>query len=109
MIFGERQTSVEILEGVAEALRVDPSVVFGWVGLSRVEASPFEAHPDAALLTLDERHAINEMIRLLARSKRGGGEHGRSSATKPPAPGPADQPGKQYPALVDEAARNETD
>lgn len=91
MIFGERKTSVEIIEGAADALRVDVSTVFEWVGVSRVEAKPFEAHPDAALLSADERHAINEMIRLLARSKRAGEEHDRSAATKKPASDPANQ------------------
>lgn len=73
MIYGRRDTRPEIVELVAEKLGVPVQTVFEWVRMSRTEARPFTPHRDAALLDSEERDAVNELIRLLARSKRQGG------------------------------------
>jgi transcriptional regulator with XRE-family HTH domain len=84
MIAGTRVTSNEVVERVADALGMSERVgeVMSWVDRVRSEAKPFSPHPDANLLTSEEQEAINEMIRLLALSKKaqGGGEREDSSA-----------------------------
>lgn len=56
---------------VAEALRLSPVTVSKWVGQARTIREPYAPPGDANLLSRDERKAIDEMIRLLAASKRG--------------------------------------
>lgn len=80
MIFGERETSRVVIGAVAKALGVDVRQVEDWVGNARQVAKPFRPHADADLLDADERRAVNELIRLMALPKRGGGARERSAA-----------------------------
>jgi hypothetical protein len=79
MMFGERETSPQVVDAVAEALRLPRSQVHEWVGRALSEPRRFEPHPDADLLDSDERAAVNELIRLLARPRK----TGRTGARKP--------------------------
>lgn len=91
MMYGTRKTSQDVIDRVAAALW--PGVadaarrrreVREWVGQALETASPFEPHPDADLLTMKERQAVNELIRLLAASKRQGGEADDATTTNEP-------------------------
>lgn len=78
MMYGTRQTSPEVVERVVDALFAHEAdshrrrrEVNGWIGRALSEdAAPFVPHPDAALLSPVEQKAVNEMIRLLAASKK---------------------------------------
>lgn len=72
MITGQRETRQEIVDKVAEALRVDPVTVAQWVGRARTEKLPYKPHPDADLMTDEERAAVNGIIGLFVKQRRGG-------------------------------------
>lgn len=81
MMYGDRKTSGATVDRVAEAIisrskGADPSAirarVYDLVGRALGVPAPFEPHPDANLLTLQERNAVNELIRLLAAPKKSG-------------------------------------
>lgn len=78
MMYGTRATKREVLESVIVALRMTDraDIVEEWVGRARTQVEPFKPHPDANLLTSDEQKAVNEIIRLMALSKKRGGEAG---------------------------------
>lgn len=83
MIWGRRETDSDTVNLVAEKLRISPVTVFEWVGRARTESEPFKPHPDADLLDKESRAAVNELIRLLARNQKAGGDRsGDSAATK---------------------------
>lgn len=69
MVFGSRETKPDIVEAVADALRVDRVTVFEWVGRARAQEKPFQPHPDADLLTAEEQDVVNHLIRLLAKGR----------------------------------------
>ncbi len=70
MMFGDRATQPETVDKVAKVLGRPRDEVYGWVGKALGVAEPFEPHADADLLDAHERKAVNELIRLLAVSKR---------------------------------------
>lgn len=81
MMYGERETKPEVVDAVVEAIamriRADDQrrsnlrrEIHLMVGRALQESEPFALHPDADLLTPAERKAVNEMIRLLALSKK---------------------------------------
>lgn len=80
MMFGERRTTPESVELVAHAIadripgRKDPVIirVHDLIGRAMTIAEPFEVNRDVELLDADERKLVNEMIRLLAASKKRG-------------------------------------
>lgn len=74
MMAGTRETGGDVIDRVAAALNLDPTEVGRWVGRARSAPKRFEPHRDADLLTSEEQNAVNELIRLLALSKRRGGE-----------------------------------
>lgn len=78
MMYGTRDTQQSLLDAVADALEVDRVTVSSWAGRARALAGPFVPHPDAELLDADERKAVNELIRLMARPKKSA-ERGRLS------------------------------
>ena len=89
LMYREGDTSAETIEKVVDALaQAGPwsretvqRRVRALVGHDLENATPFAPHPDADLLTSDERAAVNELIRLMALpKKRGGGEREGSSA-----------------------------
>lgn len=80
MMYGDRKTSGATVDRVVDAIaerspRRDPreirARVYDLVGRALGVPVPFEPHPDANLLTLQERNAVNELIRLLAAPKKG--------------------------------------
>lgn len=73
MMAGTRKTNTSLVAKVAVALRMEDRVdeVFAWIGRQRTEAEPFTPHPDADLLTSEERQAVNELIRLMTRDRHG--------------------------------------
>lgn len=98
-ITGKRRPNIETVRLLAEKLGAD---VPERLGVPIRE--PYEPPAEADLLTPRQRKAVTELIRaFVSDEQEGGGEHGDGSpATKPPAPGPADQPGLE---LLTEAAR----
>lgn len=72
MIHARRKTSSSIIARAAVALRMEDRVaeVFAWAGVSRSEADSFDPHPDADLLSAEERKAVNDLISLLVRGRR---------------------------------------
>lgn len=68
---GTRETSQATVDAVAAALKMDPRTVAEWVGRARSERNPFKPHGDANLLTGEERKAVNQLIQLLAKPKKG--------------------------------------
>lgn len=92
LIFGDRESDPATVDKVVaalaerikgkspERLRLE---VFALARKSLAEADPFQLHPDADLLTAQERNAVNELIRLLALPKKQGGEaDGDAAPTK---------------------------
>ena len=69
---GTRDTDGATIDKVAEALHLDVLMVAEWVGKARTERTPYYPPKVADLLDRDERAAVDRMIELLARSKRGG-------------------------------------
>lgn len=89
MAQGTRDTSQEILDKVAAALRIDPRRVAEWVGVARSERAPYVPPSDAHLLDRDERDAVDRLITLLAKSKkRGQSDAGTAEAEKNLDPAP---------------------
>lgn len=86
MMFGDRETSAEVIARVAAALYPNGGGNFSrrlrevnsWVGRALESAQPFQLHPDADLLTPKEREVVNDLVRLLAASKKG-----RPAAARP--------------------------
>lgn len=82
MMYGTRESSADTIDAVAQAvataLRMENPrrrrelrrLIHEWAGRSLTEPSKFLPHPDADLLTKDEREAVNELIRLLAASRK---------------------------------------
>lgn len=79
MMYGDRRTrpaSVDkVSDTIAARLRItNPDVlrseIARWVGQALGDERRFEPHPDADLLSPQERKAVNELIRLLAAPKR---------------------------------------
>ncbi len=78
MMYGTRKTQKETVDKVAAAIFPEGSSthwdrrrrdVHRWVGRA-LGTRPFEPHPDADLLDAREQWTVNELIRLLALSKR---------------------------------------
>ena len=69
LVLAMGSASPETVQAVAEALGKDVRVISKWVGQARKVRSPYIAPPQADLLDDDERKAITQMIRLLAKSK----------------------------------------
>ena len=98
MMYGDRSSKPEKVDAVADAiarkLGYEDSTdirhgIHEWVGRALTEDKPFIPHPDADLLDRQERDAVNELIRLLALSKKQGGEaDGDAAPTNPPGSGP---------------------
>lgn len=67
MMYGDRKTNGRLVAKVAVALRMEDrlSEVYNWVGRASDSLASFEPHPDADLLSADERKTINDLIRLL--------------------------------------------
>lgn len=83
MAGGTRHTDQAILDKVAEALRLDPRTVAGWVGRTRSERAPYEPPRDADLMDTEEREAVNRLISLLVKPKAGGTQDaGQAEAQK---------------------------
>lgn len=79
MMYGDRATRPETVEKVAVTIAGrlgggDPArrarEIRQLVNEALDQEEPFKLHPDAALLDQTERAAVNELIRLLARSKK---------------------------------------
>jgi transcriptional regulator with XRE-family HTH domain len=69
-ILGTREPDDATVRALADALRVDVRKVSGWVGQTRTVRTPYEPPAEAGLLDQRERRAVDEVIRLLAASKR---------------------------------------
>ncbi len=89
MMYGDRKTRVESVDKVAEAIATRlpgddvarrARDVRALVDQAFASNKPFDLHPDAALLDQKERAVVNELIRLLARSKRASARPGLSVA-----------------------------
>lgn len=65
MIGGERRTSPTTVRKVAQALRVAPEKVSGWLQLATPVREAFEPPPEADLLTPRQRKAVTELIRSM--------------------------------------------
>lgn len=77
MAAGTRTTSVDVLQRVAHALRVDIQTVSGWANQVRALSEPYSPPDDANMLDDEERAAVDRIITLLARSKKRGSSDGR--------------------------------
>lgn len=80
MVYGTRVTDVANVDAAAEALRLDPLTVTEWVDRVRTVKAPYQPPSVANLLGQDERDAVDQLIRLLARSKTREGETDAHSA-----------------------------
>lgn len=108
-ITGARRPSMRTVAALAAALGDDVSE---WLRGGRLR--DWTPPPEATLLTHRQRKALDELIRSMT-SEQGGEGHDRPPATNPPAPGPADQPGKrhlktverEYPTDIKEASRRD--
>jgi len=67
---GERRTRQEVVDRVAEELRLPPQTVNGWLGRTRTVGRPYVPPAEASLLSQEERDAVDRIIVLLALSKR---------------------------------------
>ena len=79
---GTRVTDGEIVAKVAEALRLDVLIVSGWVGRARTERNPYEPPEVANLLDAEERRAVTDLIRLLAKGEMRGGTNASTAAAR---------------------------
>lgn len=82
MMYGDRRPRQESIDRIAAVLAdLTPNRnkgdiryrVHKLVGQALGDPGPFEPHPDADLLSVQERKAVNELIRLLAAQKKKGG------------------------------------
>lgn len=80
LVFGYVDPDAETVNAVATALGRDVREVWAWVGDRRTVAEPYQPPAEADLLDERERKALDEVIRLLAASKRKAGEHGGDTA-----------------------------
>jgi hypothetical protein len=78
-VIGSGRASQSTLEAISRALRVDVTVVGQWVGQSREVSKRYQPPDEAHVLDEQERKAVDQVIRMLARARREGEEHGRSS------------------------------
>lgn len=70
MIIGGRVPEPENVKRVAKALNKDVREVSAWVNQRRSVLSDYEVPAEVALLDQDERDAITNLIRVMAKSKR---------------------------------------
>lgn len=89
LMYGSRETKTPVVEKVIEAISRESGMgerrvrqkVFELMHRALADGGRFEPHEDANLLSREEQAAVNELIRLLALSKKqGGGAHARGAA-----------------------------
>lgn len=64
-----RVPDLDTISSIANALRLQPRVVAGWLDVVWGENPPYEPPSEAALLDQRERDLVDEMIRVIARLK----------------------------------------
>lgn len=86
MVYGDSRTSPQILRKVAEALKVEPAVIYGLAGWPK-ETRPWEPPVEAEALTTRQRKAINETIRAFVQPElekaKDAAHHGEGPAVLP--------------------------
>jgi transcriptional regulator with XRE-family HTH domain len=63
LVFGDRETELQVIEQVATALGVDVALVTEWAGRSRSVTEPYAPPKEADLLNRRQRKALDELIR----------------------------------------------
>lgn len=84
MVAGKSKPTVETVEKIATALKVEPEVVSGWLGFEMPVRTPYEPPSEGALLTDRQRDALSEVIRSIAVEQRAGEGHEQRSAPMKP-------------------------
>lgn len=90
MVNGKTRARPDTVQKVAQALRVRPEVVSGWLGTDRPVGGPWEPPRESSLLFPHERDALDDLIRAMARgrAKESDGD-GNAAPTKPEPEGSA--------------------
>ncbi|WP_225728868.1 MULTISPECIES: helix-turn-helix transcriptional regulator [unclassified Nocardia] len=66
----EHPSSIETVQAVADALKLDVRDVAHWSGIALELAEPYIPPPEAALLGREQRRLVTELIRALAATNR---------------------------------------
>jgi hypothetical protein len=69
MADGKRQTEIETIARVAEALRLDFSIVNSWIPNTGILGDLYEPPAESRLLTENERDALTSLIKAIASSR----------------------------------------
>lgn len=91
LLFGMGRPSVQTVERVAAALRIDVRMVSEWAAHARSVREPYRAPAEADLLTDRERRAVTHLIRAITDGRRShahesesGQEEGSAEQQEPP-------------------------
>ena len=90
MVNGRTAAKPATVQRVADALGVRPEVVSGWLGAPRPVRGPYVPVEESALLSEQEREALDNLIRAIARGRAEESDGDGNAAAKTQGPdGPA--------------------
>jgi transcriptional regulator with XRE-family HTH domain len=65
LVFGDRETELQVIEQVARALKVGVETVSEWAGKPRTVEAPYTPPKEADLLNQRQRQALDELIKSI--------------------------------------------